>query len=113
MRCLMDLLGSAGRPLRDVKRTNAVFLGCWQTTAERDQIVNDVPDDIITFFGGKDAYVSFLQQNITETSPSRVVTQLKAFEDAGCEELIIHYSGMKGDTQLDLIAEHILPHFKS
>ena len=52
-----------------------------------------------------------MQNEPLGNSPAGIVQQLKAFEDAGCEELMFHYWGMKGNTQLDILAEHVLPHF--
>lgn len=108
---LDDLLMSEGRQLRDVKRTHTAFIGCWETEEQRDQIVEEVPDTTLKFWGSKDEYIAVSQSNLLGASPADVVKQLKAFEEAGCEEMVFHYFGMNGDTQLDIFAEHVLPHF--
>lgn len=108
---LTNLLLAGGRQASDIKRTNSVFMGCWRTDAERDQILSEVSGDVINFFGGRDGFTDFLKDQFADTSPAGVVAQFKAFEDAGCEEIVIHYAGMMGNTQLDIFAEHILPHF--
>ena len=107
---LDELLRAAGRQVGDVKRTMMLLIGCWQTDAERDQIIDEIPEPIVNFFGGKDGMVDQLTKR-TPPSPKAVIEHLKAYEDAGCEEVMIQYFGMKGNTQLDILAEHILPHF--
>jgi alkanesulfonate monooxygenase SsuD/methylene tetrahydromethanopterin reductase-like flavin-dependent oxidoreductase (luciferase family) len=108
---LLDkLLHGAGRPLNAVKRTYAAFMACWQTDAELDKLMNDIPEKVQSFFGGKEGYVKSMQDSFS-TSPNDVVEHIKAFEDGGCEEFVIHYFGMNGDTQLDILAEHVLPRF--
>jgi alkanesulfonate monooxygenase SsuD/methylene tetrahydromethanopterin reductase-like flavin-dependent oxidoreductase (luciferase family) len=109
---LDDLLLAEGRQIHDVTRTHTVGLGCWQSEADRDQIVADVPESTLTHWGSKDKFIESMQNEPFGNSPAGVVQKLKAFEEAGCEEIMFHYFGMKGNTQLDILAEHVLPHFE-
>ena len=106
---LDNLLSAEGRHPSDVKRTMMVRFLCGQTQAERDQIFAEIPEPMRHFFGTEDVF----RQRFTENSPQELIEHLKAFEEAGCEEIIIQYYAMNGNTQLDILAEHILPHFNS
>ena len=108
---LDDLLLAEGRQPGDVKRTIMLLFGCWQTDAERDQIIEDIPEPVRRFFGGDDQLIARLQNDRPVPSPEAVVEYLKAFEASGTEEVMIQYFGLNGDTQLDILAEHVLPHF--
>ena len=111
MDILDELLIAEERQPGDVKRTHTTFFGCWQSETERNQILDDFPESTQKQFNSRDDLQAFLLHQIPKTSPDRIVEHFKAFEDAGCEEIILHYMGMKGNTQLDILAEHILPHF--
>jgi len=108
---LDELLVKEGRQASDVKRTHTVSYGCWETDAQRDQIIADIPSTTISSFGSADKFIESMQNEPLGNSPAGIVQQLKAFEEAGCEELMFHYWGMKGNTQLEILAEHVLPHF--
>jgi len=108
---LDDLLKAEGRPVNDVKRTHTVSIGCWRTDAERDQIVADIPATTLNFWDSTDKFIESMKNEPFGNSPAGVIEYLKAFEDAGCEEIMFHYWGMNGNTQLDILAEHVLPHF--
>lgn len=44
--------------------------------------------------------------------PKTVVERLQEYEQAGAEEVIIQsFGGMRGSTEFDLLAKHILPYF--
>ncbi len=108
---LDELLVKEGRQAHDVKRTHTVSYGCWETDAQRDQIIADIPSTTLKFWDSADKFIESMQNEPFGNSPAGVVEQLKAFEEAGCEEVMFHYWGMNGNTQLDILAEHVLPHF--
>lgn len=86
---------------------------CWQTDVEREQIFRDFAPELLDVFGGADGMLAFLQESSTIIgAPDTVIERLREYEQAGAEEFIIQsFGGMKGSTEFDLIAEHILPHF--
>ena len=108
---LDSLLLAEGRQPGDVKRTMLLLFGCWQTATERAQIVEDIPEASRNFFGRKDSLIEMLESTFPTASPDGVVEYLREFEEAGVEELVFHYFGVYGNTQLDILAEHVLPHF--
>ena len=55
--------------------------------------------------------IARLVNHASSPEPDAVVDCLKAFEDAGTEEIMIQYFGMNGNTQLDVLSESVLPHF--
>lgn len=106
---LDDLLHAEGRQPGDVKRTMMVMIGCWRSDAERDQVIEDIPEPVRRFFGSKDELIARLVNHASSPSPDAVVQCLRAFEEGGVEEIMVQYFGMNGNTQLDILAEHVLP----
>jgi alkanesulfonate monooxygenase SsuD/methylene tetrahydromethanopterin reductase-like flavin-dependent oxidoreductase (luciferase family) len=111
---LDDLLRAAGRQPGDVKRTVMVPVLCWQKDNEREQILRDFTPELLDLFGGADGTLAFLRDSMSGIldAPGRVVERMRQYEQAGVDEFIIQsFGGIKGSTEFDVLAEHILPHF--
>lgn len=115
---LLDgLLGKAGRQPSDVKRTVLVTVLCGSTLAEIEthlRAFRPLAPDLPTH--PWEAVVEWLQKrqpNLIIGPPETVIARMRAYAEAGVEELIMKWRGLGHIEGLERLAEHVLPHFSA
>jgi F420-dependent oxidoreductase-like protein len=105
---LDQLLHAVGRPANAVKRTVTVAVFCGQTASEieyqtrglrRFREFTDMPLNEIR-----------IQRAAIVGSPEEVVTQIRAYADAGADEVLVHWFTTDDTDGLKALAEQVLPH---
>ena len=114
---LDDLLRKAGRQPSDVKRTVLVPVLCGQTPAEIEtqirafrRFVPDLPTH------PWDSVVEGLHSrlpNLIIGPPETVIAGMRAYADAGVEELIMNWRGLDDIEGLERLPEQVLPHLSA
>jgi alkanesulfonate monooxygenase SsuD/methylene tetrahydromethanopterin reductase-like flavin-dependent oxidoreductase (luciferase family) len=114
---LDELLREVGRQPGDVKRTVIAPVICGRDRTELDQRVSGVRRLIPN--GAQiplDALLDGLRThfaNLIVGTPEQVVEQIRAFERAGCEELMAGWFTIDDLAGLHLLAEQVLPQLAS
>jgi alkanesulfonate monooxygenase SsuD/methylene tetrahydromethanopterin reductase-like flavin-dependent oxidoreductase (luciferase family) len=112
---LLDgLIQKTGRQTSDVKRTIMLPVICWNNPADLERIASGYrqafPD-----FGSlpTDAIIGYARDNFLAITgaPESVIEQLRAYEAAGAEEIMIQHFLVDHLEGLGIIAKHVLPHF--
>ena len=111
---LDELLHQAGRQSTDVKRTVMLPVICWRSTEELERFASEFRR-AIPHFGQvpTEGILGFLQTNLAAImgTPESVIEQMRVYEAAGVEEMMIQYWIVDNIEGLETIAKHILPHF--
>ena len=114
---LGNLLRKAGRQSSDVKRTLLLPVLCGRTPEEIESQLRafrlfdpDLPTDPWdNVLEGLHSRLS----NLIIGPPEKVIAGMRAYADAGVEELIMNWRGLDDIKGLERLAEHVLPHFSA
>jgi alkanesulfonate monooxygenase SsuD/methylene tetrahydromethanopterin reductase-like flavin-dependent oxidoreductase (luciferase family) len=110
---LDELALAAGRSPGAIKRTAMIPVMCGRDTAGLEQRVHGVRQlfpDLIDM--PLDALLDELRDifgHMIVGAPDQVVSELRAYADAGVEELIVQWFGMDDLDGLQILAERVLP----
>jgi F420-dependent oxidoreductase-like protein len=125
---LDNLLVKEGRQPSEVRRTMMVMLFCGRDEKElkrranfayRNWIPDLVDQPFDNLLEALDKMMSPVLNRVGATfcpvvgKPVNVVQQIRAYEDAGVDELIIQWLDMDDIEGLQMYAQHILPHLES
>ncbi|MBA3871813.1 MAG: LLM class flavin-dependent oxidoreductase [Anaerolineae bacterium] len=112
---LDDLLIKEGRKPSDVKRTLTRSIVFWRDDAELDKVANAYRRVVqIPLPADNSEFARVVKENfgaLTGT-PEQIVPELKAYEAAGIEEVMLQYLPVDGLELLEAIAGGLLPHFQ-
>ena len=113
---LDTLLRMAGRNLQDVKRTVMAIVVCGRTAAELERRISGLRREF-------PEYPDFGTMSLEEMlnlwrgwgvliagSPATVIEQIRAYEAAGVEEIILQWATFDDFEGLELLATHVLPY---
>ena len=111
---LDNLLTEVGRHPQDVKRTIALWVFCGRSEIELETRVAWVrqsypalaPLPLTTLFETMRSHISLFVG-----TPDEVVERLRAYEEVGVTEVMLQWGGVDHRAGLELLAEHVLPHF--
>jgi alkanesulfonate monooxygenase SsuD/methylene tetrahydromethanopterin reductase-like flavin-dependent oxidoreductase (luciferase family) len=111
---LDELARAAGRAPRAIKRTVMIPVMCGRTPAELEQRVQGVRQ-LFSDFGAMplDALLDALREMFGAMivgAPDEVIRGIRAYADAGVEEVIVQWFGMEDLDGLQILAEQVLPH---
>jgi len=112
---LSELSNSAGRQPNAIKRTVSLVVLCGRDPTELEQRVSpfrtllpalaNQPLEVVL------ARIHAIFPTTVAGSPDRVLSKIRAYEQVGVEELIIKWFGLDDIHGLEILAEHVLPHF--
>jgi alkanesulfonate monooxygenase SsuD/methylene tetrahydromethanopterin reductase-like flavin-dependent oxidoreductase (luciferase family) len=112
---LLDgLIQKTGRQTSDVKRTVMLPVICWNNPADLESIASGYRQAFPNFENSPtEAIIGYFQNYFTAITgtPESVIKQLRAYETAGAEEMMIQYFLVDQIEGLEIIAKHVLPHF--
>jgi alkanesulfonate monooxygenase SsuD/methylene tetrahydromethanopterin reductase-like flavin-dependent oxidoreductase (luciferase family) len=111
---LDELLYAEGRQPEDVKRTMMLSLVCWRDQNDLERRMNLLRDNIPHFAGmSTEQLLEFFRTAFAGIlgTPESVNEQLSAYASVGVEELILQWFSFDDIEGLEIIAEHVLPHF--
>jgi alkanesulfonate monooxygenase SsuD/methylene tetrahydromethanopterin reductase-like flavin-dependent oxidoreductase (luciferase family) len=112
---LLDtLLHEVGRQPHDVERTIALWMFCGRNEMELEARVAWVrqsypvlaPLPLAKLFETMRSHITLFVG-----TPAEVVERLRAYEAVGVSEVMLQWGGMDDRAGLELLAEHVLPHF--
>jgi len=111
---LDELAHAVGRAPSAIKRTAMIPVMCGRNTAELEQRAQGIrqlfPDlGALPFDALLDALRDMFGAMIVDT-PEGVIHRIRAYADAGVEELIIQWFGVEDLEGLQILAEQVLPH---
>jgi alkanesulfonate monooxygenase SsuD/methylene tetrahydromethanopterin reductase-like flavin-dependent oxidoreductase (luciferase family) len=113
---LLDtLLHEVGRQPHDVQRTIALWVFCGRNEAELEARIAYVrqsfpalaPLPLAKLFEAMRSHISLFVG-----APTEVIERLRAYEAAGVSEVMLQWGGVDDQAGLELLAEHVLPHFQ-
>jgi alkanesulfonate monooxygenase SsuD/methylene tetrahydromethanopterin reductase-like flavin-dependent oxidoreductase (luciferase family) len=111
---LDNLIRRAGRQPAEVKRTTFMPVICWNNAAERESFTSAYRRAFPAYeYASTEEILAHIHDHykaITGAAEA-IVTQMKAFEAAGVEEMMIQSFLADHIEQLEIIARDILPSF--
>jgi alkanesulfonate monooxygenase SsuD/methylene tetrahydromethanopterin reductase-like flavin-dependent oxidoreductase (luciferase family) len=113
---LDDLILKAGRQPSDVKRTLFLPVLCWKDSRDREKTANLIRNVFLSEFASSstDDIIGVFENFPAVTGNSdEVIEKLRAYEAAGVEEIIIQDFLVNHIEYLEMIAEYILPGFRT
>lgn len=105
---LDQLLHAAGRAARVVKRTVTVPVFCGRTASEIEHQTRGIRR--FRVFADMPLHELRTQRAAIVGSPEDVVRQIRAYADAGADEVLVHWFTTDDTDGLKALAEHVLPH---
>jgi F420-dependent oxidoreductase-like protein len=111
---LDDLLYAEGRQPNDVKRTMFLSLICWRDQNDLERRMNLLRVNVPQFANmSTQELLEFMRTSMAGIlgTPENVNQQLSKYASAGVEEMIVSWLGLDDIEGLEIIAEHVLPHF--
>jgi alkanesulfonate monooxygenase SsuD/methylene tetrahydromethanopterin reductase-like flavin-dependent oxidoreductase (luciferase family) len=112
---LAALSDSAGRQPDAIKRTVSLVVLCGRDATELERRVSpfrilipalaNQPLEVVL------ARIHAIFPTTVAGSPDAVVSKIRAYAEVGVEELIIKWFGLDDIEGLEVLAEHVLPHF--
>lgn len=113
---LDDLLVKEGRQPSDLKRTMIRPIACWRNDAELQGIADAyrrIPQ--IPMPNDNTVFLQVVKENFSAMigTPDQVIEELKAYEAAGIDEIMLQYVTVDSVEQLEIVADSILPHFNA
>ncbi|MCI0559318.1 MAG: LLM class flavin-dependent oxidoreductase, partial [Nitrososphaera sp.] len=111
---LDELLHAEGRQPKDVKRTMMLSLICWRDQDDLERRMNLLRGDVPHFAGmSTEQLLEFFRMFLAGIlgTPESVKEQLSVYASAGVEEVIMSWFSLDDIEGLEIIAEHVLPHF--
>lgn len=113
---LDDLLRAEGRQPGEVKRTLMLPVMCWRDEADLTRRMDLLRQGFPGFVPMSTADIlAFFCTNLAGVlgTPDEVIERLGAYAAAGVEELIVQWFGAADVEGLAILAEQVLPHFRS
>jgi alkanesulfonate monooxygenase SsuD/methylene tetrahydromethanopterin reductase-like flavin-dependent oxidoreductase (luciferase family) len=111
---LDELVHIAGRAPSAIKRTIMVPVMCGRDTAELEQRMLAVrrlfPEFADLSFGALLEALRDMFGSMIVGTPDQVIRTVRAYADAGVEELFIQWFGVEDLDGLQIVAEQVLPH---
>jgi F420-dependent oxidoreductase-like protein len=110
---LDDLIQKAGRQPADVKRTVFMPLICWNHPHELENFTRAYRQNFPAYANAStEAILAYMRDHYKAIAgaPEQVLAQLKDFEAAGVEEMMIQTFLVDHVEGLELIARHVLPY---
>jgi alkanesulfonate monooxygenase SsuD/methylene tetrahydromethanopterin reductase-like flavin-dependent oxidoreductase (luciferase family) len=110
---LDDLLQAGGRQPGEVKRTLMLPVMCWRDQADLTRRMDLLRSGFPGFAPqSTEDILAFFRTGILGT-PDEVIAGLSAYAAAGVEEFIVQWFGVADIEGLAVLADQVLPHFRS